>query len=164
MTPEQQMTLQGTPDETRKITRMIEVPLNHIEKAELHDEANKLKLDLDQLEKDFKEASDEFKKEIKDVETKLDANHRKMTGAKEFECEQRFFFANNTVQVWNGDSLVEERAMTPEEREGTLPLKHGVVLDSDEEEKAPETDEERREDIADVIRQEQRADKPTLMN
>jgi hypothetical protein len=163
--------------EEKQVTRLIEVRLDYAARAALHDESRDLLASMKALESAFDVKKSEFKAEYNTLEAKLHATIEKMTENQEVDCTQKTYFENNIVQIWNGEELIEERALTADERQLSIgDLHHGVVLDAEEKRREdylaspdgadfePMTDEEQREDIASVIRAEQNPMKPSLVN
>lgn len=159
--------------EERKVTRTVNVKLTNTDIANLGDEAAKLKAERDTAEADLKKHIEEVTKPLKaeieqktaKIENILD-NINKREESRTVECIERKIFNANTVQYYFNGDLVEERAMEPGERQGEFPeVKHGELVDGDEGlEARPATDDEQRADIRDVILDERRADKPSLVD
>lgn len=158
--------------EERKVTRLLEVKLQPAELGTLGMEAGNLSGQLSLAEREFDAIKKEHSSKIKGIDNLLQAaldKLNKKTESREVECVEKRFFATNTLQVWHEDEMVEERAMTIEERQMSFgETQNGVVLDPEEMDETADrdmTDSERQEDIQDVIKSEQvRKNKPSLVD
>ncbi len=145
--------------EERKVTRTITVKLTQAEAADLHYQANEVKAERDRLVGEFEAVNDEFKANRKQLEAKLDSINAKVTESRNEECTEKRFFSENKIQVWHGEDLIEERAMTIEERQMTFgPVQTGPVLDAEEEYVTPE------EDLHAVMKAEKSRNKVSLVD
>lgn len=172
-----QQTLPIGDHEEKTILKIIEVKLGVTEEAVLRREAQEIRTGMKELKAAFEERKSDFNTEYKKLEAKFDQAMDKMSAQREVECIQKTFFENNVVQIWNGDELIEERALTADERQLSMgAVQHGVVL-SHEEKKArdfadspdgadfePMTEEEAEKDLKDVMRDERSPFKPSLVN
>lgn len=158
--------------EERKLTRLLEVKLQPAELGTLGMEAGRLSGDLAIAERDYDAVKKEHSSKIKGIDNLLQAaldKLNKKTESREAECVEKRYFSTNTLQVWHGDEMVEERAMTAEERQMTFgEVQNGVVMDPEEMDDTVDrdmTDDERQEDIQDVIKSEQkRKNRPSLVD
>lgn len=147
--------------EERRVTRTVNVKLSPAEKAQAMDSYNGLRDQMHELDKEFSKIKGEHKMKLDELEQEAEKTRLKAKNgdARLEECVEKRFFSSNTVQTWFGDELVEERPMTYEERQMNIgDVQHGVVMEEDE---APESPED---DLKGVMRDEQRADKPSLVN
>lgn len=143
----------------RKVTRTLMVKLSPAEKAQAMDEFNQLRDQADALEADFSTTKDKHKAALAEIETNAEKTRLRARNGdpRDVECVEKRFFGSNLVQVWDGDTLLEERAMTAQERQMEIgDTKHGVVEDWEQGtpflDKAPA---EQRAELAELIRSEQ---------
>lgn len=149
--------------ETRKVVRLVDVKLQPAELAALKAEAKEIHDEMKIKDAEFEVVKKEFQAIYKQLETKLFALIDKETDSRNEECIEKRFFENNKLEVWYGDKIIEERAMTMEERQGEFKIHHGVVMDA-EEDKAPTTPEEAAEDLKSTMRDEKNPNKPSLVD
>lgn len=153
----------GIEAETRKIHRVVEVKLQPAELGALGVEAGKLSGELATAEEEFDTVKKQHSAKIKGIENQLNGVLGKLlskTEQREAECEMKLDFNSNSVTVWHDGEMIEERAMTSEERQMELgEVKHGVVMDAEEEE---ETDPE--QDLKDTMAEERSRNKPSLVD
>lgn len=148
----------GIEFEERKVMRTIEVKFQpHEHKQLLEDIVGSRRL-LRAKEDDFTLIKKQYNSEVSDLEAGLNKvidMAEKGTRPENVECTEKRFFNENKIQVWNGDELVEDRAMGAEERQGMLFDQGKVeVLDAEEEDEEPMTPAGMHEDIAGVIADE----------
>jgi hypothetical protein len=152
----------GLDTETRKVTRLREVPLSVVEFGELGKEAGNLARERDEHKKNAKEKAEK----VEDLLAQID----KGTVSRDVECELRIFHITRTVQVWDGEEMIEERAIEDGEFQVDMPfLQHGVVMDPEvgeviDADYTEMTDEEKHEDIKDVMKAEKSKTKPSLVD
>jgi len=150
--------------EERKVTRLVQVELSVADHAQLHKDSCSKKAEIHDLETAFKVKQEEHKAALRGLEAELDSIIDKQSESREEECIQKTFFENNLVQVWHGDKLIEERALTAEERQMHLgPIQHGTVVGA-EEDTAEVTPEEFNEDLSETMREERKATKMSLVD
>lgn len=150
--------------ETRKVTRLVDVPLQPAELGQLGVEAGKLSGELSTAERVFDGIKKEHTSIIKSLDNQLQScldKLQKKNESREVECIEKRCYASNCLQVFYGDEMLEERAMTVEERQMTFgEPKNGVVLDPEE---ADET-VDREQDLKDVMKAERSPNKPSLVD
>ena len=147
-----------TDHETRKVTRTREVKLSQSQAADYGIEVGRLAGEIETHKKVAKEA------EAKQDEIIAVLKKNSMTA--EVECTMKLFYTNRLVQVFDGEDLLEERAMTEDEFQMEFgPVKHGVVQDEDVIDGSyTMTQEEAAEDLKGVMRAEKSKDKPSLVD
>lgn len=146
--------------EERKVTRRVNVDLTVTEEAQLHRESRKILASIEELEGDFEKKKKEFNASHKELDAQLRDAINKECDSRDEECIEKRFFEMNVVQVWYEDKLIEERAMTPEERQMAMGPMIVEADDSDEseEEVDPETD------LKETMREERSRTKPSLVD
>lgn len=153
----------------RKVTRTINVKLSPTEKAQVMDDYNSIRDEMDKAELDFACQKETHKAALTELEASAEKTRlrAKNGDARDVECMEKSFFGTNIVQVWHEDTMLEERAMTAQERQMEIgELKHGVVQDaefSDGRSFSERTPEEQRTDIAETMAEEHQATKPSLV-
>jgi hypothetical protein len=102
----------------KTVTKEIEVRLTHVEIAEKAKLAGDLKLEIAELEKEFKKVKDEHKTQVDDLserrEKLLDVAHAGRERRTE-SVKERFLFNACEVQTVYNNEVVETRAMTSDE-------------------------------------------------
>lgn len=151
----------GMEMEERRVTRTVHVKLSPAERAQCMDEYNQLRDEMETAEKEFGKLQKEHKQSLAGIEEKAEKTRlkAKLGEPRQEDCIEKRFFGQNVVQTWFGDEMIEERAMTYEERQGNLEPQHGVVMEA--EEKRDPADAEA--DLREVMRDEMRADKPSTV-
>lgn len=154
----------GLAVEERKVHRVVEVKLQPAELGALGVEAGQLSGELSAAEDEFDGVKKTHQAKIKGIQNKLDAALDKLrtkTDPREVECKMKLDFNSNSVQVWYQDELIEERAMTAEERQMEFgEVQHGVVMDAEEE--ADEVDP--ATDLQETMAEERSKTKPSLVD
>lgn len=153
--------------EERKIKREVEVKLQPnevnqiaVNAGDVYAEIQAKQAEFDDVEKEFKERKETFKNQLGALEKKRDEMLAKINLKKETrieDCLEKRFFATNTLQIWHGETLIEERAMTDLERRRDMFRDAQEAKSAKEEIEAAMTDSGegfQREDIADAIRSE----------
>jgi hypothetical protein len=144
--------------ETKKVTRLLDVKLTMAENAELGIEAGRLSGIINKAKEEMTNAKNQFTAVVE----KLEGG----TASKDVECVMKLYYATRTVQVFDGETMLEERAMEDSEFQTNMPLQNGVVLPPEEDlSSEPQTEEQRKADIAEVISEEKnRKNKPSLVD
>lgn len=138
--------------EVKKVTRQVDIPFSISEFAELGKEAGSLSA-----------KRDGHKKAAKDSQEALEAILEKIEHGKRQEnvtCEMKLFYANRLVQVFHGEDLLEERAMTDAEFQQEFRGLEGDDQPEEEAEQRELTEEEAKQDLQDVINEEKSPTKP----
>lgn len=142
--------------ETQNIQKEVERSLTVADFANLGKEVGELSVEIQDLENQFAVVKSEHKAKLEKLEKAKDKAISAINNGKTVEtveCVMVKNFDTNTVTfTYNGD-VVEERAMTEDERQKELFT--GEVLPSDDEEE----EEAQPSDIEDVIREEKKATK-----
>lgn len=147
----------GGEHEEKKVTRLLEVKLLAHEKLELYEEERALLTEIEETSGNLKLA----KEKLATNQDKI----KKGSVSKDVECTLKLYYENRLVQIMDGETLIEERAMTEDEFQRDLPLQHGVVESDDSEDSSePLTQEEAKADLEGVIRDEKKHGKPSLVD
>lgn len=160
---------------TKKVTRLVDVKLQPAEMARLGAEAGQLSGELRRVsaaaEARIKEVKTEEQQKVAKAEQELGAVLEKLekeTESRNEECEMKLYPMNRLVQVWFDGNMIEERAMTEDEFGSSSEpefseVHHGVVLDAEETD-GEMTEEEAKQDLVDVMRDERNPNKPSLVD
>lgn len=147
----------GGEHEEKKVMRLLEVKLLAHEKLELYEEERALLTEIEETSGALKLA----KEKLATNQDKI----KKGSVSKDVECTLKLYYENRLVQIMDGETLIEERAMTEDEFQRDLPLQHGVVESDDSEDSGePLTQEEAKADLEGVIRDEKKHGKPSLVD
>lgn len=138
--------------EEKRVYREIETKLSQAEAAEFGIEVGRLAGTIEKAKKEAKESENK--------QDELISILKKNQIKKNVECTLKLFYNTRVVQVWNGDEMLEERAMTDSEFQMEFPeVKHGVVEEDDSDET-----EDFGEDITETMRAEKSKNKPSLVD
>lgn len=155
--------------ETREVTRALEINLQPHEFAQLGKEAADIAADINSTEDEFKKIKTEWSGRLSEKRNHLDETlesirHGKKT--EQVECVLELNYQANSVTTRRKDTgeMVEERAMTFEERQKTMEFKEADEIHDAEEDEEPLDEEGKRQDIAETILEEMKATKPSLVN
>lgn len=169
---EEQQTSLALDCEETKTMRDVKIRHQPADSVRMLQEIGDLKILIDQKSKERDEFVKPINLEIKQSEAKMMNiidTYNAGEEIKNVQVLQKKIFNANAVQYWHEGSMVEERAMTPEERQGSLyPVQEPELADDDADEDATEVDsepmtqEEAAEDLKQVMRDEKNPNKPNL--
>lgn len=142
---------------TSKLNKEVEFKLSVADKATLLDKITEKKKELGTLEIEFAVIREDFKKRLAALEGEFAAFLKLARDGHEVrvvECEMERDFEHATVRYWHEGTMVEERAMTAEERQTEIdfapPPSNIVDMFTPEQDPFEATDAQ----IHDVIREE----------
>lgn len=135
------------------VSKEIEIKLTNIDKAHMADEAADAQVALTSTETEFKGIKNDYSQRIKKLKAKIETTLEAVnTGviSRNVQCVMKKIYSSNIVQYVYEGEVIEERAMTDQDRQPKLfaPTMEGTEL-------SPEQPQDASADIASVIREEQ---------
>jgi hypothetical protein len=136
--------------EVKRVMRLRECKLSQNEVAEHGIEVGRLAGEIEQHKKAAKEAESKQDELINVL--------KKNSVSRETECELRLYYSTRTAEVWDGEEMLEQRAMTDGEFQQDLSLQYGVVEEDED------LGELTKEDLEGVMREEKSKNKTSLVD
>lgn len=140
----------------RTVTRLIAVKLQPAELAAVKEEARLVHEEMKKIEGEFEVTKKEFNSVYGKLEVKLFALIDKQTENRQVECIEKRYFETNLYQVLNGDEVIEERALTGDERQLSIDSVTPVVLEPEQ--------ENFTDDLQDVMKEERSRNKASVVD